>query len=1355
MADALNRRDIDMIFRAETDSATRNVGDLKKSVRDLRGELDRQIKAAEKGEVSLDDLAKTTRELKKAQDELGTARSLLTQLNTIEGGVEKTERRLAKLNNELGEYKTRQEAADKPSKALTRSITAKERAIAAATEKLDKDRAVLGEYKSQVEAVLGPVDRLEDSFREVALISKDAAQGLALTGRAADDFAAKARSAGAAAADLDAFKTFAGNAGLLQDDITYLAQFGDRIERVTALRNQQIAADLRYQDALERTQAEQAKLAQTNAFRQIAAESRDAFSDITRFQAGTVKTEQSVRRLATAVADLANPSRTAASNLTDVAATVEAVEKRVFSGKNRRVGELSNDLNAVEQALAGLQRQAGQVDGLRAQEAAVDRAGLAFNEARARVLDLARAVDASGTDELVAELRQAEAAAEGAGQAFQSESTKLVQLGTAAEQAGIDINQLAVAEQRITNTAQSAGRSADFLRKKLGGGTGSGAFLGLKPFELQNLGFQIQDIFVSLASGQNPLTVLAQQGSQIAQIFPGTFAALARLLPILGPLALGFTAVALGTARLAAQAQRTREVSAALTEVGNSSKTAAADVQTAIANLDELGASSEDAKKSILSLVKEGMDPAFFDDFSAAALNYSEITGKSLPEATERLVEGLTKGKDSVLALDNEFSFLSDSERTQIRAMDDSTDAAEIRTIAFGAFYDQAQDVAAELRGPSYDAVKNLESAWSDFLDMLADVAGFKGVDNWLADLTNGLAVFITFLSSAIRQVKGSFGELADVYNKAGGGVRGVIAAGGAINDIAGKEKSVGQLINEARGTVVSKLNARNNRERTSRGDVGRGTRGSRGVREKAEDKAAKDAEKARKKAESEAEKLARQLASDQESLQRQIETMTAKALVLQGQSVEQQLSAVEKAVKLEYAKLLRDLDEFTKKYGSKVKIGDLTQEQYRAQLQANEALIVQAEKLKVFETNLNQLLAERTSRLAAIEDRQNAGLITASEAYAQAQEVTSNLNPKIEKLADDAAAFARAIGGANPSPEMKAFLANIEGTRTKLAETQTDVTKTAIANLNEMEQKRNDIIQRRDNLIAANNELVKLGLLSSQDAREAAVAAFNREADALRELIRLERIYLATLLAGESIQQNEYAARMAQLDVLEQQTQYVDDRILQVNNTAKEAFAQGFTTMFNVLAQGFANIITGAGDVGDMLENLGMAALSFAADFLKAIADVLVQMIALQAVKAIFGASSGGLGALFFHSGTGPGGVGGYGGGRRSRSGLSISPLTVAAAPRYHNGTPGAGLKRDEVVSVLKRGERVVTEEQDRLEAKRQSRASGGGRGLKQVLAFGDEEVAGAMSGPAGEEVTVTHIRRNRTRIRQELGID
>jgi hypothetical protein len=93
-----------------------------------------------------------------------------------------------------------------------------------------------------------------------------------------------------------------------------------------------------------------------------------------------------------------------------------------------------------------------------------------------------------------------------------------------------------------------------------------------------------------------------------------------------------------------------------------------------------------------------------------------------------------------------------------------------------------------------------------------------------------------------------------------------------------------------------------------------------------------------------------------------------------------------------------------------------------------------------------------------------------------------------------------------------------------------------------------------------------------------------------------------------------------------------------------------------------------------------------------------------------------------------------------------------LAAVPRYHEGTQGAGLKNNEMVAVLERGEKVLTEEQQRAEAKRAAGSGESATGLRQVLAFGDDQVAAAMQGMAGEKVTVTHLRRNVPLIKQLL---
>lgn len=66
----------------------------------------------------------------------------------------------------------------------------------------------------------------------------------------------------------------------------------------------------------------------------------------------------------------------------------------------------------------------------------------------------------------------------------------------------------------------------------------------LTGFQAANLSYQLNDVFVSLASGQNPMMVAVQQGSQISQIFGGLGNTMTAALGFLTPFRLGIGVVA-------------------------------------------------------------------------------------------------------------------------------------------------------------------------------------------------------------------------------------------------------------------------------------------------------------------------------------------------------------------------------------------------------------------------------------------------------------------------------------------------------------------------------------------------------------------------------------------------------------------------------------------------------------------------------------------------------------------------------------------------------------------------------------------------------------------------------------------
>ncbi|MCW0398774.1 hypothetical protein NB688_000588 [Xanthomonas sacchari] len=89
------------------------------------------------------------------------------------------------------------------------------------------------------------------------------------------------------------------------------------------------------------------------------------------------------------------------------------------------------------------------------------------------------------------------------------------------------------------------------------------------------------------------------------------------------------------------------------------------------------------------------------------------------------------------------------------------------------------------------------------------------------------------------------------------------------------------------------------------------------------------------------------------------------------------------------------------------------------------------------------------------------------------------------------------------------------------------------------------------------------------------------------------------------------------------------------------------------------------------------------------------------------------------------------------------INPAIFAGAPRYHTGGV-AGLTSKEVPAILERGETIRTRQQERALQARQAQRSGGDRVTTPIVAIGDDAVANALAGAAGENVVITHVRNN-----------
>lgn len=121
-----------------------------------------------------------------------------------------------------------------------------------------------------------------------------------------------------------------------------------------------------------------------------------------------------------------------------------------------------------------------------------------------------------------AELREATAL-------YEKGAIDLQTYGAATVQATTRLNSANAAHGTHNNTLDTAGKKTK-----------------LATHELTNLGYQLNDVFVSLASGQKPLTVFIQQGAQIGQIATSSGVGLGGMAKQIGGLLLRFAPLAIG-----------------------------------------------------------------------------------------------------------------------------------------------------------------------------------------------------------------------------------------------------------------------------------------------------------------------------------------------------------------------------------------------------------------------------------------------------------------------------------------------------------------------------------------------------------------------------------------------------------------------------------------------------------------------------------------------------------------------------------------------------------------------------------------------------------------------------------------
>lgn len=354
--------------------------------------------------------------------------------------------------------------------------------------------------------------------------------------------------------------------------------------------------------------------------------------------------------------------------------------------------------------------------------------------------------------------------------------------------------------------------------------------------------------------------------------------------------------------------------------------------------------------------------------------------------------------------------------------------------------------------------------------------------------------------------------------------------------------------------------------------------------------------------------------------------------------------------------------------------------------------------------------MRERKDEMGRVNDLADLNLITTEEQGRRLNQINDESIVKIKQAAVEAKKLADETGNASLANFTSAFddFEKIERRRA------------AIENIKRVEQDINDVMGRRNTQIETINTLRDSGNKSEAEARENIKTILNDTNPVLKQMVQ-DGLALARALKDPGM--------IATFESLAAQIERTNDTLFDGTQMAED-FASGFTNAFN-------SFIDGTKSAGDAFRQ-------FAADFIKQIANMILQQIIFNAVKGIAGGAAGGLnGAMAGVAHTG--GIAG-----RTGSSRRVSAAWFSNAVKYHSGGV-AGLKPNEVPTILERGEEVLTRDDPRH---KYNQGSGNQQTSVKIVNAIDSSsiVSEGLNSAQGQKAIINFIRANKSQVKAVL---
>lgn len=260
--------------------------------------------------------------------------------------------------------------------------------------------------------------------------------------------------------------------------------------------------------------------------------------------------------------------------------------------------------------------------------------------------------------------------------------------------------------------------------------------------------YQLRDVFVSLASGMNPLTVAMQQLPTLALSFGSFGRTLAAFAGLLNPVAIGITALVGGLGYMGYQAyQSSQQMDAlqkALNSTGNISGATARQLKDLSQSLaDSTKTSQSTAANAVAIATSLGGSAEQIRQFSQAALQLSKSTGQGVEEILQQFKRIAKDPVDALKELNDQYHFSSLALYEQVKAMSDAGDKTGAQTLIVNELTKATKEMALTTDVAIRDSTGfwdnlafSISNAWESLKQYNAEnkstnagIGGFNGYD--------------------------------------------------------------------------------------------------------------------------------------------------------------------------------------------------------------------------------------------------------------------------------------------------------------------------------------------------------------------------------------------------------------------------------------------------------------------------------------------------------------------------------------------------------------------------------------------------------------------------------------------------